>query len=751
MFFLRYVIYVYFIILGPTPPATRRVLPSKEEASEVILRQVSKTMVGNKAAAAAAAAARKKGGPAPAPPRRTTSCKEQLESQKEMENELKAKMKLQKAKIESSTTTENYEDNNHHDSASDVGLTMSLQPSKRLELGSPKTYQRDGKDIKLEDSGISQSSTESLKRAPIDKSKYMINSDSAVKSSTFEHSKERSSGRSFNLPYQRQYSIESDSHRVSKETNTDESKDMVTNYKGKFYPKKALPLPQQARIRRQSSGRAEQTRDAESNVTIGRLDVNNVTKAISRYGTIPKGRRIEAYLASMESEVERNQIPELPHVDDQDSGTDTASVASCPNMMPDNVGAGDGVDRLVSQSQREHSDPAIKPEPNIKPSSFVKSQSQHGLVDSQNPYSSSGLPRHKIDLTHSNSDLGQRTFPDQKPKPSPRMSRMFEPRSDMDHSRDDNLSRDMAHSQHAIQSLHKSFSGIDHSPASTDSTILGSPDSIVDSRKQADYKSPRHPFSHKMRSSSAGDYPMQVDSPSSDHVNVSNSWSGNNSESIVEEQEEGQQAKSVLSKVAMFQSQKPGTGSEFAFKPFTRNENGRESFNERHESSRNTSDLNYKPHVSKDDIIYKPVLPKNVQSVQPSMMSKSMIDTLDTVPEKYVGPNSDSDSPKVTQESVLQSANEINTCLESLTATGNKTSTNFMVLSEQVLNFHELCSHFIDNLQVHAKFHARELLSKLQLYSEQLKTYNSANPASGIKLTQDVKAVMQEIITLVQR
>lgn len=726
-------------------------LPSKEEAADIILRQVSKSVVGSKSAAAAAAA-RKKGGPAPAPPRRTTSCKDPLESQKEMENELKAKMKLQKAKIESSTLTENYEDNEHHETASDVGLTMSLQPSKRLELGSPKTYQRDGKDVKMEDSGISQSSTESLKRAPIDKSKYMINSESALKSSSFEHSKERSSGRSFNLPYQRQYSIDSDnSHRVSKETNTDESKDMVTNYKGKFYPKKALPLPQQARIRRQSSGRAEQTRDAESNVMIGRLDVNNVTKAISRYGTIPKGRRIEAYLASMESEVERNQIPELPHVDDQDSGTDTASVASCPNIMPDSTGAGNGVDRLVSQSQREHSDPAIKPEPNIKPSSFVKSQSQHGLVENQNPYSSSGLPRQKVDLAHSNSDLGQRAFPDQKPKPSPRMSRMFEPRSDADNQRDDNMSRDMAHSQHAIQPLHKSFTGIDHSPASTDSTILGSPDSIVDSRKHPDYKSPRPTFSHKMRSASAGDYPMQVDSPSSEHVNVSNSWSGNNSESITEEQDEGQQGKSVLSKVAMFQSQKPGSGSEFAFKPFTRNENGRESFNERHEATRTSTDLNYKPHVSKDDIIYKPVLPKNVQSAQPSLMSKSMIDTLETVPERNVGPNSDSDSPKVTQESVLQSANEINNCLESLTASGNKTSTNFMVLSEQVLNFHELCSHFIDNLQVHAKFHARELLSKLQLYSEQLKTYNSANPASGIKLTQDVKAVMQEIITLVQR
>lgn len=728
------------ISAGPTPPATRRVLPPKDENTDVMLRQVSKALISK--------AARKKGGPAPAPPRRTTSCKDPTDNQKDMENELKAKMKLQKAKIESSTLVENYDDDEQQETGSEVGLTITLQPSKRLELSSPKTFQREGKDGKMEDSGISQSSSESLKRAQIDKSKYLINSQSAVKSSAaFEREKERSSGRSFNLPFQRQFSIESDSnHRVStKEAGTEETKDMVSNFKGKFYPKKALPLPQQALIRRRSSGRTEQTRDAESSVTIGRLDVNNVTKAISRYGTIPKGRRIEAYLASMETEVDRNQIPELPAGEDQDSGTDTASVASCPNLLPEVAEA----DKSVPQGQRENSDPGIKQEPNVKPSTFVKSQSQHGLMESQNPYSS-GLHRQKSDLTHSTNELGTRSFPDQKPKPSPRLSRMFEHRSDVEHTGD--VSRDIGYTQPAIQSVHKAMGGIDHSPASTDSTLIGSPDSNLDSRKHSDYKSPRPTFSHKMRSASTGDYPLQGETTTAEPINVTNSWSGNNSQSIVEEPSDDQQGYSVLSKVAMFQSQKPGN-SEFApFKPFVRNDNGRESFSDRQDNTRPISDLNFKSHLSKDDNIYKPVLPKNIQSgLQSALMSKSMIETLETVPEKYSGPNSDSDSPKVTQESVLQSANELNSCLDSLTSAGNKTSTNFMLLSEQVLNFHELCSHFIDNLQVHAKFHAKELLSQLQAHSEHLKIFNSANPASGVKLTQDVKATMQEILSLIQR
>jgi hypothetical protein len=49
--------------------------------------------------------------------------------------------------------------------------------------------------------------------------------------------------------------------------------------------------------------------------------------------------------------------------------------------------------------------------------------------------------------------------------------------------------------------------------------------------------------------------------------------------------------------------QKPGN-SEFApFKPFVRNDNGRESFSDRQDNTRPISDLNFKSHLSKDDNI----------------------------------------------------------------------------------------------------------------------------------------------------
>jgi hypothetical protein len=47
---------------------------------------------------------------------------------------------------------------------------------------------------------------------------------------------------------------------------------------------------------------------------------------------------------------------------------------------------------------------------------------------------------------------------------------MFEHRSDVEHTGD--VSRDIGYTQPAIQSVHKAMGGIDHSPASTDSTLI---------------------------------------------------------------------------------------------------------------------------------------------------------------------------------------------------------------------------------------------------------------------------------------
>ena len=729
---------------------------------DATLRQVSKVLSSK---------AKKKGGPAPAPPRRTTSCKDTPENSKDMETELKAKMKLQKAKIESSTLIEHYGEDDlmeRNSVNSDFAPpTFTLQPGKRLELGSPKNLQRmDSKESanegKVEDSGISQSSTESLKRTPIDKSKYLINVDSALKSSSgFESSAERSSGRKFPSAYHRETRLASEvenTKKSDKETSTvNENTDNVS-FKGKQYPKKALPLPQHALQRRKYSDHsprfssvksnsmtsrsmdAETSNSSNNSVTIGRLDVNNVTKAISRYGTIPKGRRIEAYLASMESGVEA-QVQEMPPpvAEDHDSGTDTASVASCPVLLPEENHENVVEDQLTQSqvSKTNTSDPGIKPEPNVKPSAFVKSQSQHTIVENQN--SNYMLQRHKSDLMPGASNIDPSTnvkhYSDPvKPKPSPRLSRMF-----ADHDQD--VGHDPSRSEiptSLSQGMFKSVQGHHGLEYNNDAGIVGSPDGHIDMRNKSDYKTPMRPaFTHKIRSASTGDYPLKEEGP---HEGAPFSAQQDN------------KSASVLSKVAMFQSAGPDFGS---FKPFVRGENERSSLRD----DRSAGYDSVTRSSSRDEIIYKPVLPKTLPPanvagalMQSSLMSKSMIETLEPVPETYAhGQNSDSDTPSVSRETIYSTAAELQSCIESLTTVGNKTSTNFMVLSDNILHFHDLCSHFIDTLPPHAKFQAKELLSRLQTHSENVKTFCSTNPASGVKVISDVKATIQEVIDLIKR
>lgn len=197
-----------------------------------------------------------------------------------MESELKAKMKLQKAKIESSGSKVDFYGDNDLDqsSVSDFGPTISLQPSKRLELGSPKTFQRmDSKEgmRTSEDGSIGQNSSDSVKRAPIDKSKYMINVDSATKSPS---QGDKNATRKFSIPYHRELRLASDvenTRKSDKETNTnflEENKDFgQVQVKGRTYPKKALPLPSHA-LQRKKSGEPFRRTESEKS-RIGRAHV----------------------------------------------------------------------------------------------------------------------------------------------------------------------------------------------------------------------------------------------------------------------------------------------------------------------------------------------------------------------------------------------------------------------------------------------------------------------------------------------
>nr|KAG5686036.1 hypothetical protein BaRGS_021598 [Batillaria attramentaria] len=109
------------------------------------------------------------------------------------------------------------------------------------------------------------------------------------------------------------------------------------------------------------------------------------------------------------------------------------------------------------------------------------------------------------------------------------------------------------------------------------------------------------------------------------------------------------------------------------------------------------------------------------------------------------------DPGPVTMETILDASEKLRSCIDRLAVAGNKTSTNFMLLSEEVQAFHSMCCRFIDALPPHAKFHARELLSRLLTHSQSLKTFTSTSPNAGGSLLNDIQTTNRDIMSVIQR
>ncbi|KAK7455056.1 hypothetical protein BaRGS_00039527 [Batillaria attramentaria] len=684
---------------GPTPPASRRMLPTVEETigmsqmsqvSEILARKSSKKR------------------PGPVPPRRTTSTiKEPQAEISDLDHELRSRMKLQKAKVENSSVPEEHEETG----------------SVKLD-NSPK--------ISREDS-IGKSSANNLKAAMIDPSKYLI---SEANARTFEHGMaERSSQRKPPVPT---------TLPERKPGKGDEGMDGQSGSGTGQYPKKAIPLPQRPAFGPYKK-MSEPSRPSElmhslsmedagdEQVRVGKLDVANVSKAIHRYGTIPKGVRIGAYLQSLEQE-QNNHHNNLHPAEDHDSGTDSASVASCPPAVSEAVNDGapgsSAANNIKEGNVGDDSDPGIKQEPNLRPSAFVKSQSQHGLTENNGGVGAVGatvgpnlktqysgmLQRHKSDL-NSGPDSeanryeapwgdvfplrppNERFFPPpdsltNKPKPSPRFSRMF-----------GDGGPESAHTKSSPSGDHDSRLAEDgHRPVAP---LSGGGSSGGPDRSKLDFSnSPNSLSSFKTFGK-----PGVIKETNLDLVN----------------------AEAILT--AATDSLRMTTSTI---------------------TTSTNSNSNAGASVDPGSGIYKPVLPLmkggTVQAPSPSgdrhsdpMTSSQIFDG------KLLSAGDPGDPGPVTMETILDASEKLRSCIDRLAVAGNKTSTNFMLLSEEVQAFHSMCCRFIDALPPHAKFHARELLSRLLTHSQSLKTFTSTSPNAGGSLLNDIQTTNRDIMSVIQR
>jgi len=690
------------------------------------------------------------------------------------DSELKSKMKLQKAKIESSTIPEYPFDSNNFANTKDLSEFINA-PRIPQQPPSQKSFQQRaaeaGKDgggggaatrPNMEDSGISRGtgSSDSLRNLAIDKSKYLINAETATRSVDGQSPRgsqsqdPRASGRKFSYPMIKQeYKPANDaspgarSVDIGTSTSDEGLQMMSTSFRGKQYPKVPLPLPQSASLRQKRRVARPKLNmshsmeaDGDESVTVGKLDVNNVAQTINRYGTIPKGVRIGEYLASMQGDIGGAGRGDLSTVEDHDSGTDTASVSSCPAGQQANGGifhsAGGAGPPVVSaaelaaaiqspQGAKRESDAGIQQESNVRPSSVVKSQSSHVIVDNKGQYS--GLQRQKSDLnsgskpTPSDPSLARESSfsGDNRPKPSPRFSRLFLDQTENVLKFDDTEGHIQSPSERPTPSpklshMQRSALKDSFSPSSTDSTVVSSPDSVFDPRNRLnqDVKVPmRPPFQPKPRSGSASD-DMQRDIS---QVSLTDTNA------------------SVLSKVAKFQP----VGSEFSsFRPFQRGEPGRESL--------------------KDEKLTK-VLP----TVPSKPVVKEETPGVGGVKLKGAGTpgsgrgdglnNGEGEDSPVTRETVLGASERLRACVDALSTSGNKSSVNFQELVEEVQRFSDACAGFLETLAPHAAFHTRELLSRLATAQQTARTLSSSTPGGGTALLADITNTSREILDVIQR
>ncbi|KAK6978991.1 tyrosine-protein kinase Abl-like isoform X1 [Biomphalaria glabrata] len=731
------------ISAGPTPPVGRRLMPPLEE-QDVTLTKVNEARKSTK---------RKPGKAAPTPPRRTTSVKEGgsdgVGAGGDLDSELKTRIRLQKVKLESASLAEVNEsdfDNGNVDSfPRGVNYPHSTSAPSMIKAqgqsGSP-TFSREDK--------ASKTSVDNLKAAQIDRSKYLI---SEANARTFDkHAPERSSTRSLGSRALDRGDYNQDSGHGSPSQ----------------YPKKALLPPQRSALlpRKKHSDHKGQPEllshamsvdesELEGPPRVGKLDMTNVAKAINRYGTIPKGVRIGAYLESMEREQEA-QGRDLPSLEDQDSGTDSASVTSCPPLVGDHNMLDMGNHVKKGEGISEDSDPGIKLEPNLRPSAFVKSQSQHGIVDGSTgscPLTSANssniksqytglLQRHKSDLSSSSKP----STPSDLFTPSDQMvtstSSSYHPTTSVQRSDTDPISSLADQSPLQPAPPHSAPHSTSHFP---DLSSLGRPKPSPRFSRQfveEQQQQLRAPMSTT---------PQNNINPEANIINESYRppWM-TGLKQRVEEIAAGQMngAPSNVSSFKMYA--KPSVNLNSELKQPIKETN----------LDLVTSEASSVDPVStgKEAVAYRttgkllPVTPGGSQLLGTSMSGSFYSDPNQSVssPEEMGNGQLEPLEP-VNIDSIKAASDRLKSCIERLAEAGNKSSTNFMLLSEEVIAFCGICSRYIDALPPHTKFHARELLSRMQGHSQTLKTYSSSTPSGGGKLLEDIQIANKEILTVIQR
>lgn len=90
--------------------------------------------------------------------------------------------------------------------------------------------------------------------------------------------------------------------------------------------------------------------------------------------------------------------------------------------------------------------------------------------------------------------------------------------------------------------------------------------------------------------------------------------------------------------------------------------------------------------------------------------------------------------------------------LSSLKSSSNVSSASWLLLSDKVNSFHSSCLSYVDSAAPpHSKFHLRELLTALETHSRLLRTAGTRNQTENNKVLNDLHNMLKDVINAVQK
>ncbi|XP_034232083.1 tyrosine-protein kinase Abl [Thrips palmi] len=119
------------------------------------------------------------------------------------------------------------------------------------------------------------------------------------------------------------------------------------------------------------------------------------------------------------------------------------------------------------------------------------------------------------------------------------------------------------------------------------------------------------------------------------------------------------------------------------------------------------------------------------------------------------GPQADSSSngtAKSERDSILEISQALETSLASLKSAPSVSTSSWLQLSDKVGLLHTSCMGYADSLgPPHARFHLRELLTRLEAQARQLRSAGARNSSENSRLCTEVHNTVKDVVNAVQR